>query len=52
MARVGSFVKIEDIGPLAKVVEISTKARRKMVKLALDGEEFWMPARKVKTVRA
>ena len=36
--REGSLVKIEDIGPLAVVVQ----GGRNMVKLELEGEQFWI----------
>lgn len=32
-------MKIEDIGPLATVVQLG----KQMVKLELEGEQFWMP---------
>lgn len=34
----GLLVKIEDIGPLATVIQ----GGRNMVKLELEGEQFWM----------
>lgn len=37
--KVGVKVKIEDIGPLATCIQ----AGRQMVKLELEGEQFWMP---------
>lgn len=37
--KVGAKVKIEDIGPLA----ICIQAGKQMVKLELEGEQFWMP---------
>lgn len=36
---VGTKVKIEDIGPLA----ICIQSGRQMVKLELEGDQFWMP---------
>lgn len=39
----GKKVKIEDIGPLATVIQ----AGNNMVKLELDGEQFWMPVKLV-----
>lgn len=36
---VGAQVKIPDIGPLATVVQPG----KQMVKLELEGEQFWMP---------
>ncbi len=39
MLRVGEEVKIPDIGPLATVVQTG----RRMVKLELEGDQFWMP---------
>lgn len=39
MIKPGDFVKIEDIGPLAKVL----KTGRNEVYLSLDGTEFWCP---------
>lgn len=35
----GWKVKIEDIGPLATVIQPG----KQMVKLELEGEQFWMP---------
>lgn len=37
---VGAKVKIEDIGPLATVIQISGS----QIELELEGETFWMPA--------
>lgn len=37
--KVGTFVKIPDIGPLATVIQTG----KHMVKLELKGEQFWMP---------
>lgn len=37
--KVGTKVKIDDIGPLATVVQPG----KQMVKLELEGEQFWMP---------
>ena len=37
--KVGTKVKIEDIGPLATCIQ----AGKQMVKLELEGEQFWMP---------
>ena len=37
--NVGTQVKIPDIGPLATVVQPG----KNMVKLELEGEQFWMP---------
>ena len=42
----GAFVKIPDIGSLAVVVQTG----RHMVKLELDGEEFWIERRLVEVV--
>ena len=39
MIKPGDFVKIDDIGPLAKVL----KTGRNEVYLSLDGTEFWCP---------
>lgn len=39
MLRVGEKVKIPDIGPLATVIQTG----KHMVKLELEGEQFWMP---------
>lgn len=39
MLRIGEKVKIPDIGPLATVIQ----SGKQMVKLELDGEQFWMP---------
>lgn len=36
---IGTRVKIPDIGPLATVVQTG----KHMVKLELEGEQFWMP---------
>ncbi len=36
--KAGWKVKIEDIGPLATVVQ----SGKQMVKLELEGEQFWM----------
>lgn len=38
MLRVGEEVKIPDIGPLATVVQ----SGKQMVKLELEGEQFWI----------
>lgn len=38
MLRVGEKVKIPDIGPLATVVQ----SGKCMVKLELEGDQFWM----------
>ena len=35
----GSFVKIEDIGPLAKVLMVKDG----MILAELEGERFWIP---------
>ncbi len=37
--RVGSLVKIHDIGPMAKVLAI----KRDQLYLSLDGNRFWCP---------
>jgi len=37
--KAGWKVKIEDIGPLATVVQPG----KQMVKVELEGERFWMP---------
>lgn len=37
--KAGWRVKIEDIGPLATVVQPG----KQMVKVELEGEQFWMP---------
>ena len=42
--KAGWKVKIEDIGPLATVVQ----SEKSMVKLELEGEQFWMPKRFIK----
>ncbi len=39
MLRVGDKVKIPDIGPLATVVQ----SGKRMVKMELEGDQFWMP---------
>ncbi len=39
MIKVGDYVKIEDIGPLAEVVDV----RSDEAYLRLDGYEFWCP---------
>ena len=36
---VGTQVKIPDIGPLATVIQTG----KQMMKLELEGEQFWMP---------
>lgn len=36
--KVGDMVKIEDIGPLATVIQTG----KQMVKLELDGQQFWI----------
>ena len=38
--KAGDKVKIPDIGPLAAVIQ----SGKQMVKLELEGEQFWMPA--------
>lgn len=48
--KTGCLVKIEDVGPLATVIEVAYRAGKKMVHLALEGEKFWMPAKNVKAV--
>ncbi len=42
----GWKVKIEDIGPLATVVQIG----KRVVKLELEGEQFWIAKRFVAVV--
>ena len=39
MIKVGDLVKIEDIGPLARVLKTGCNE----VYLKLDGDEFWCP---------
>ena len=39
LLRIGDKVKRPDIGPLATVVQPG----KQMVKLELEGEQFWMP---------
>ncbi len=43
----GALVKIPDIGPLAMVVQPG----RNMVKLELDGEQFWIETQLLEEVR-
>lgn len=43
----GTHVKIPDIGPLATVVQ----SGKTMVKLELEGEQFWMPVYLVTEVK-
>lgn len=38
MLRIGDKVKIPDIGPLATLIQPG----KQMVKLELEGEQFWM----------
>lgn len=45
--KAGMKVKIEDIGPLATVVQPG----KQMVKLELEGEQFWMPVELLEIVR-
>lgn len=45
--EVGTKVKIPDIGPLATVVQ----SGRNMVKVALDGEQFWIERRLLEEIR-
>lgn len=42
----GRMAKIEDIGPLAKVIAVDGDE----IELELEGERFWMPARLVRIV--
>lgn len=44
--KVGTKVKIEDIGPLATCIQ----AGRHMVKLELEGEQFWLSTEMVTVV--
>ncbi|MBQ8135342.1 MAG: hypothetical protein IJ711_00115 [Lachnospiraceae bacterium] len=44
---IGTLVKIPDIGPLATVVQ----SGRNMVKLELDGEQFWIERRLCQEVK-
>lgn len=44
--KAGWKVKIDDIGPLAMVIQSDGK----MVKLELDGEQFWLPVEFVEVV--
>ncbi len=44
--KAGDKVKIPDIGPLATVILVDGK----MVKLELDGEQFWLPVEFVEVV--
>jgi len=46
MFRPGIKVKIEDVGPLAVVVDV----RRGEVELELDGERFWIAKRLCKAI--
>ncbi len=39
-AKVGDFVKIHDIGPLAEVLAVN----QDQFYLTLDGNEFWCPS--------
>lgn len=43
----GTKVKILDIGPLATVVQPG----RNMVKVALDGEQFWIERRLLEEIK-
>lgn len=43
----GTKVKIPDIGPLATVVQ----SGRQMIKLELEGEQFWIERRLVEVVK-
>ena len=45
--KVGTLVKIPDIGPLATVVQ----SGRQMIKLELEGEQFWIERRLVEVVK-
>lgn len=45
--KVGTKVKIEDIGPLAVCIQ----AGKQMVKLELEGNQFWMPVRLLKVAK-
>lgn len=47
MFKPGMKVKIEDIGPLAVIVD----ERRGQVELELDGERFWIAKRFCKVVK-
>lgn len=44
--KAGGKVKIEDLGPLATVVQPG----RQMVKLELEGEQFWIPKELIEVV--
>lgn len=44
--KVGTKVKIEDIGPLATCIQ----AGKHMAKFEIDGEQFWMPVDMVAVV--
>ena len=45
---IGTQVKIPDIGPLATVIQ----SGRNMVKLELEGEQFWIERRLCEEVKA
>lgn len=45
--KVGTSVKIPDIGPLATVVQPG----RNMVKVSLEGEHFWIETRLLEEIR-
>ena len=45
--KIGTRVKIEDIGPLAVCVNV----RRKEIELELEGERFWIPKKFCKAIR-
>ncbi len=44
--KAGWKVKIPDIGPLATIIQ----SGKNMVKLELEGEQFWMPKELVKVI--
>lgn len=46
MIKVGDFVKIPDIGPVAEVIKVG----RNELYLRLEGEEFWCPVSIIKEV--
>ena len=45
--RKGAMVKIPDIGPLGKVLEVSEQE----VKVELEGEQFWISRELVEVMR-
>ena len=44
--RAGVMVKIEDIGPLATCIQVA----KHMVKLDLEGEQFWIDSKFLEVV--